>query len=93
MYCLTADQIQDNIKKVVNQVSEHWRNMEDRAGGSRTRVIEEHHESFRDSDTSYDSSGDGLQITESKKAIVISALRDIGLDNLAKEYSSKYPLK
>ena len=81
------EHIQTNLHSVVDQVSEHWKNMENRTGHS-TRILEERHESMRDTDTS-DDTGD-FHLSQSNRDIVVNALKDMGLDNLAIEYSTKY---
>jgi len=62
-----------------------------KVGPNSTRTRDATHElldSKRDTDTSDDPCNCNLSL--SNRAMVVSALKDMGLDNLAKEYSTKY---
>ena len=54
----------------------------------RENMAQEQVNSKRDTDTSDDPCNCHLSL--SNRAMVVNALKDMGLDNLAKEYSNKY---
>ncbi len=71
------------MQNMLEGVPEHFR-----SSRQRCNCREESHDSSRGTDSSEDRCD--CHMTSKNRAMVVSALKDMGLDNLAKEYSFKY---